>query len=116
MQIKPYLPYFGIAAFALIVGLLAGYLNLKQQRPATQSGPATTIVLLRPGKALPAFKLQGDDGKPFTDASLTGHWSLMYFGYTRCPDICPTTLADLTRMTAKLQDLPAAERPQIRFI
>jgi protein SCO1/2 len=116
MQIKPYLPYIGIAAFALIVGLVAGYLNLEQRSPDISSGPTTTIVLLRPGKPLPAFRLQGTDGMPFTPASLTGHWSLLYFGYTRCPASCRATLVDLARMTAKLKALPAADRPQVYFI
>lgn len=118
MRIKPYLPFFGIAAFALIIGVLAGYLNLRQRPSVMNSGPgpATTIMLLRPGKLLPAFQLQGDDDKPFTNTSLSGHWSLLYFGYTRCPDVCPTTLAKLSKMAAALRDLPAADRPQVRFI
>ncbi|MGH8369644.1 MAG: SCO family protein [Gammaproteobacteria bacterium] len=116
MRIKPYLPYIGIAAFALLVAILAAYLSLENQIPVPRSGPTTTIVLLRPGKLLPTFSLQGDDGKPFTRASLTGHWSLLYFGYTHCPDVCPVTLADLAQMATRLQDLPAADRPHVYFI
>ncbi|HEX5340444.1 MAG TPA: SCO family protein [Gammaproteobacteria bacterium] len=116
MRIKPYLPYIGVAVFALAIGTLAGYLNLEQRPPIVQSEPVTTIMLLRPGKSLPAFSLQDANGKPFTRESLTGHWNLLYFGYTQCPDVCPTTLADLAKMTAKLGDLPAAERPRVIFI
>lgn len=116
MRIKPYLPYIGIAAFALLVAALAGYLSLEHQVQVPRSGPATTIALLRPGKPLPAFSLQGVNGKPFTRASLTGHWSLLYFGYTHCPDVCPITLAELAQMTTRLQDLPTADRPHVYFI
>lgn len=116
MRIKPYLSYIGVAAAVLLAGLLAAYLNLKQRVPVSPSGPATTLILLRPGKPLPAFALQGDDGKPFTRASLSGHWSLLYFGYTGCTDTCPVTMAALTKMMARLGDLPTTERPQVEFI
>ncbi len=42
------------------------------------------------------FALIDDDGKPFTDAELKGKWHLVFFGYTHCPDICPTALNDLS--------------------
>src|SRR5690606_16436330 len=43
-------------------------------------------------------------GDAFTRADLVGQWSLMFFGFTHCPDICPTTLAELDRL---LKNLPA---------
>ena len=42
-----------------------------------------------------AFTLQTTDGKPFTEKDLIGIPTLMYFGYTFCPDVCPTTLAEI---------------------
>ncbi len=39
-----------------------------------------------------SFTLTDHQGKPFTEAKLKGHYSLIYFGFTHCPDICPTTL------------------------
>jgi len=42
------------------------------------------------------FALIDDNGKPFTDAELKGKWHLVFFGYTHCPDICPTALNDLS--------------------
>ena len=44
-------------------------------------------------QTLPAFALEAHDGKAFTKASLLGRWSVFFFGYTNCPDICPVTLA-----------------------
>lgn len=38
------------------------------------------------------FKLLDQDGKEFTEANLLGQWSLLYFGFTNCPDICPEEL------------------------
>jgi protein SCO1 len=42
------------------------------------------------------FSLVDQNGKPFTDADLKGKWHLVFFGYTHCPDICPTALNDLS--------------------
>jgi protein SCO1 len=48
------------------------------------------------------FHLIDQNGKPFTDADLKGKWHLVFFGYTHCPDICPTTLNDLSLAFDKL--------------
>ncbi|SCB18889.1 SCO family protein [Rhizobium hainanense] len=42
-----------------------------------------------------AFTLTDDRGEPITEKALSGHPSLLYFGYTHCPDVCPTTLYDM---------------------
>lgn len=60
------------------------------------------------------FDLQTVDGKPFRSADLAGKPYLAFFGFTHCPDVCPTTLFELT---ALLQDLgPAADRITPLFI
>ena len=41
------------------------------------------------------FRLQGADGREVTDTDFRGRWMLVYFGYTRCPDACPTALQDM---------------------
>lgn len=38
------------------------------------------------------FSLIDQDGRPYTQDNLLGHWSLVYFGFTNCPDICPEEL------------------------
>ncbi|HLI10817.1 MAG TPA: SCO family protein [Alphaproteobacteria bacterium] len=43
------------------------------------------------------FTLTGSDGKPVTDKSFRGKWLLIYFGYTYCPDVCPTTLNEIAQ-------------------
>jgi protein SCO1 len=48
------------------------------------------------------FHLIDQNGRPFTDADLKGKWHLVFFGYTHCPDICPTTLNDLSLAYDKL--------------
>jgi protein SCO1 len=56
------------------------------------------------------FRLTDQNGKTVTDADLKGKWSLVYFGYTHCPDACPTALNDIS---IALEDL-GAKRDAVR--
>lgn len=53
------------------------------------------------------FSLVDQNGKAFTDADMKGKWQLVFFGYTHCPDVCPTTLNELSLAFDKLG--PAAK-------
>ena len=48
--------------------------------------------ILSPARRITVPALLKDNGEVFTLDDLTGHWSLLFFGYTHCPDICPVTL------------------------
>ena len=48
------------------------------------------------------FTLTGADGKPFASSSLAGKPYAIFFGFTHCPDVCPTTLARLARLRQSL--------------
>jgi protein SCO1/2 len=60
------------------------------------------------------FTLQDGSGKPVTDRDFRGKYMLVYFGYTFCPDVCPTTLNAVADAMDKLG--PAASRVQPLFI
>lgn len=49
-------------------------------------------AVLSPARKIVVPELIRDDGEPFSLDDLKGHWSLLFFGYTHCPDICPVTL------------------------
>ena len=53
-----------------------------------------------------AFSLQDGEGKTVTEKDMLGQPYLVYFGYTHCPDICPTTLAQISDVLAKLPEKP----------
>ena len=57
-----------------------------------------------PPRPAPALRLTDQDGRPFDLASLRGRPVLVYFGYTHCPDVCPTTLADVRDALRLLDD------------
>jgi protein SCO1/2 len=57
------------------------------------------------------FRLVDQNGKTVTDADLKGKWSLIYFGYTHCPDACPTALNDMSIALDELGPRRSAVRP-----
>jgi len=77
----------------------------------------TWPTVLRPARDLPEFTLIDHHGQTLTKASFVGHWSYLYFGYTHCPDVCPTTLTALAAMdklmAGKVSD---ADRPDVIFV
>lgn len=79
------------------------------------SGPTPTPLpgtRLDPPKVLGDFTLTGHTGEPFTLSSLQGKVAVLYFGYTSCPDICPTTLASYKQTKAALGD----DAAQVDFV
>jgi len=73
------------------------------------------ISVLRDPPALTAFRLTDQDGKPFDLARLRGKWSLLFFGYTHCPDVCPTTLATMKQLFELLGRSPDTLR-DLQFV
>ncbi|WP_408379140.1 SCO family protein [Paraburkholderia megapolitana] len=61
-----------------------------------------------------SFSLTGDDGKPATGDTFKGRTSLVYFGYTHCPDVCPETMARLMQVLTQLG--PDAQQVRILFV
>lgn len=59
-------------------------------------------TLLSEPRPLAAFSLIDQDGRPYGNAQLEGHWTLLFAGFTHCPDICPTTLAQMKQLAARL--------------
>jgi protein SCO1/2 len=85
-------------------------------RHAPANVELATGTLLTPSRELKDFSLIDQQGRPFGVANLRGHWSLMFFGYTNCPDFCPTTLATLAAMEKRLRAAKAALIPQVIFV
>lgn len=80
-----------IGAAALAVAVLYFVTGERAQTPEAAAGPIKTSF----GGP---FTLVGADGKPFSSASLAGKPYAMYFGFTRCGDVCPTTLSRLVKL------------------
>ena len=74
----------------------------------TPRGAAGTLLASAIGGP---FRLVDQNGKTVTDADLKGKWSLVYFGYTHCPDACPTALNDIAIALDELGPQRTAVRP-----
>jgi protein SCO1/2 len=74
----------------------------------TPRGAAGTLLASAIGGP---FRLVDQNGKTVTDADLKGKWSLVYFGYTHCPDACPTALNDIAIALDELGPQRNAVRP-----
>ena len=58
-------------------------------------------------RPLSAFVLRDNEGVTIDETIFEGRWTLVFFGFTYCPDICPTTMGVLARATSKMSDPPA---------
>ncbi|MBP5089430.1 SCO family protein [Pseudomonas chlororaphis] len=91
-----------VALVALVLGLTVNkVLTGKNQGDPTALIDAG-ILLLPQSRNLPDVKMTDQEGQPVVLNELKGKWSLLFFGYTFCPDICPTTLAQLRQIKSEL--------------
>ena len=79
--------------------------------------PDPVMTLFPDPKPLAAFAFTDHENRVFDLSSLKGKWSFLFFGYTHCPDICPTTLATLARVHENIvKSMPRAKDVQFVFI
>jgi len=62
------------------------------------------------------FMLQDHHGKEFSKEQLKGKWTLVFFGFTYCPDVCPTTMATLKNMIAGIEDKNIADSTRVLLV
>ena len=110
MAARPIL--FGVFA---IVAFAAGVFLARAWQVRSTEAPEHATAFPTP-LALPAVSLIDQDGHPLDATFFEDGWTLVFFGFTRCPGICPTTLAILARTKAALDDLPPAQRPRVLLV
>lgn len=106
--------WFGLG----LLGLAAAGIGfwVASERHGLGDGAASNRIISMPGasvfespREVPAFHLQDKNGQPFGRESLQGKWSFLFFGYTYCPDVCPTALSNF----ASVYDRLKAQKPSI---
>jgi len=88
-----------ILIWILVALALAGFAYVLLRPPTTATAPKMSVT---PSSFGGPFTLVGADGKPFPSSRLAGKPHAIFFGFTHCPDVCPTTLARLVRLRAEL--------------
>lgn len=102
---------FRLIALAVLVGALSavGGISLwKVMQGPAQSSNAALMVLPEP-RVIADFALVDGNNQPFSLENLRGHWTLMFFGFSNCPDVCPSALYDLDLVTEKLDEQPGLQ-------
>ena len=100
---------FAVSALALTMALgLSGCDKLTTKPPSFQNTDVTGLQYAQD------FALTDQNGKPRTLADFKGKVVVMFFGYTQCPDVCPTTMAELAGVMKELG--PLADQVQVLFV
>lgn len=107
-----------MTAVVAIVAVAAGMLLARTLFQAGDSVDPGLVkaTLIEPSRPLPEFALLDQSGAAFGNQHLRDHWSLMFFGFTHCPDVCPTTLALLAQVEKKLAADQQAPLPQVLLV
>lgn len=102
-------------ALAAGLGLLLGQ-KLLGDAGGSARPPTDSISFYPQSRPLPQFSLRQSDGSTLTADELKGHWTLVFLGFTSCPDVCPTTLADLAVAQRQWQAISDRQRPRLLFV
>lgn len=111
--------------FALIViGIVTLFFGMRTSLSAKQAQASAEVsyanqlksaIVLPEPRTLNAFTLTDLNNQTYTNKNLKNHWTLFFFGFTSCPYICPTTMAELTKVYNLLQKNKVPE-PQVVLV
>ncbi len=109
--------------FSLILALTGAFAIWNNMSPSSVTPapiPSTpyleTATFITPSKPIEQFSLIDSTEKPFSESSLLGHWTLMFFGYATCPDTCPKTLAVISEAWKQLPKTITEDSLRFLFI
>lgn len=107
-----------VAALAAGLGMFAAqrYFATPASAPALPARQLKSVQLIDPPRELADYRLTLSDGKEATPATLRGAWTVVFLGFTHCPDVCPTTLAELAKAQHSWEAMPIAIRPRVLFV
>ncbi len=96
---------FSVVLIVVGVGLIVFGLSSRELEPLKMPEHLKGVIVESPAMELPEFSLIDYNGKAFTNADLNGRWTVAFFGYTNCPDFCPTSLGVMDKVSQKF-DFP----------
>jgi protein SCO1 len=102
----------GVVLFAVIAMAAGFWLASSLKSSDSEHTAKIQGVVLKPARQIQVPELSKHDGTPFTNDDLNGQWTLVFFGYTHCPDICPTTM----NVLAEAKKKSAGDFPRVVFV
>ena len=103
-----------VVAVAL-ASAVAGF-SLWTVSSASRPAQMESLIVLPEPREIPEFELLDQDARPFGPERLRGRWSLLFFGFTHCPDICPSTLHDLRLLSDSVAQAGIDAAWQVVFV
>jgi protein SCO1/2 len=103
------------ATVAFVAGLL-GARALIPEAPTAWTPALERATRWPDSPPLPRLDLVDESGAVFDGTAFRGRWTYVFFGFTSCPDICPSTLTVLAQVRRELHDLPEALQPTILLV
>lgn len=104
----------------LLLGIILLSIGFYLRQQQSSDIPATLDLhgtFLTTPRTISDFSLTNNEGKPITRDSLKGHWTYMFFGFTSCHHVCPTTMAELNQAYNKLKTvLTAKQLPKVMLV
>lgn len=100
--------------FLVVVALIVLF-QLRGERETAIELREIGVTVYPEARVLSDFRLLDQRGEFFTNMDFRGHWNLVFFGFTNCPDICPLTMAELTQFYSAL-DFNVDEKPQVFLV
>ncbi|MBK69949.1 MAG: hypothetical protein CMB53_00900 [Euryarchaeota archaeon] len=92
-----------VAFIAIVLGLFLNRFITPSELSISQYKDLQTYILETP-RNLSGFSLVNDKGKAFEVEDFEGHWNILFFGFTNCPDICPVTMKQLAVVREQLRE------------
>lgn len=106
---------FIIIIAAVMAGIWLGYSTQNLDQTGADKTPSIQGAILPRARALKEVSLQSTNNQPFTLKDFKNHWSLVFVGYTNCPDVCPNTLLVLSQVEKLMVEQDLAP-PHVIFI
>jgi len=100
----------------LVVGLVLLVAVVFMLPHGARFAPPAKATVLPEARPLPSVELVDANGRPLTTDSLRGEFTVLFFGFTNCPDVCPLTLQMLAQARAKIVEQAPRAVPQILFV
>lgn len=114
INIRPILFILMVVSTIIIGAWLVRFLTAHE--PHDDIPPDLKSALLSKPQPLVSFSLTDQHGRPFGLDRLKDKWTFMFFGYTRCPDICPTTMTVMNNIATILERDPRKIESQFVFV
>jgi len=108
-----------VVSLLLLVVVIVGGFVMQLTKPRVMSSADLKLngaFMFDVPRALPEFELLSHRGERFVASDFEGQWSLVFFGFTYCPDICPTTMAFLARFMEELESFPEAADTRVVMV